>query len=279
MITFHQGSMLQKQIATSNRRSSRDLGQSCPLLDYKRTQLIGLLIIFWLALDNFDLLPCAELLGHLGSATITCGWARVSFCWSPESLAFPSCGPLPQDKKQELITIAPLVERLVSLGNYRLHSSSVWTPCSSGRAAGLTRQLPPSLVKCLDSLLVARDITILLWRSKQQFSITDSVCVLELQFLHDYLLVTGCKLVGSPHRPRGAPFAYFQPPVQVVTLANLVVVPSAEQAATYFLVLVYFRYPSMPRLAGLKVLIRRRPAGRPPAVHFIIILICYGVSN
>jgi hypothetical protein len=58
----------------------------------------------------------------------------------------------------------------------------------SGRAAGLIRQLPPSLAKCFDSL-VDRNIATLLWHSKQRFSITDSVRV-ELQFLHDYILDT-----------------------------------------------------------------------------------------
>ena len=41
------------------------------LLNYKYTQLLGL-ITAWLSMTAFDLLQCAEMVGHLGSATTTC---------------------------------------------------------------------------------------------------------------------------------------------------------------------------------------------------------------
>jgi hypothetical protein len=48
------------------------------LLKYKCTQLLGLLTT-WLSMLDFDLMQCAEMLGHLGSATATCRWAQVLF--------------------------------------------------------------------------------------------------------------------------------------------------------------------------------------------------------
>jgi hypothetical protein len=94
------------------------------MLDHKRTQLLGLLDI-WLAMADFDLLQCAELLGHLGSATTTCRWARVLFFGLQNLLrlhlvAQNTTRPAP-------ITSVPAAQ-LASLGLYRPPSPSVSTP-------------------------------------------------------------------------------------------------------------------------------------------------------
>jgi hypothetical protein len=89
------------------------------MLDHKRTQLLGLLDI-WLALVDFDLLQCAELLGHLGSATTTCRWARVLFFGL-----------------QNLLCL-----HLVA----QYHNTSAYYK-RTGRAASISRALPPSLAK------------------------------------------------------------------------------------------------------------------------------------
>jgi hypothetical protein len=46
-------------------------GMALFLLEHKRMQLLGLLST-WLAMSNFDLMQNAKMLGHLGSATVTC---------------------------------------------------------------------------------------------------------------------------------------------------------------------------------------------------------------
>jgi hypothetical protein len=110
------------------------------LLDYKRTQLLGRLTT-WLTLTDFDLLQCAEMLGHLGSATTTCRWARVLFFGL-----------------QNLLRVHLVAQYHKSKGYFN----------RSGGAQRLACSLPPSLAKCLDSL-VAREVATLLWRSKQHF--------------------------------------------------------------------------------------------------------------
>jgi hypothetical protein len=127
------------------------------MLDHKRKQLLDLLGT-WLALSDFDLLQCAELLGHLGSATTTCRWARVLFFGI-----------------QNLLRV-----HLVA----QYHKTSAYYT-RTGRAASISKALPPSLAKRFDSL-VARDVATLLWRSKMRFSLTTSVRS-ELQYLYTYL--------------------------------------------------------------------------------------------
>jgi hypothetical protein len=127
------------------------------MLDYKRTQLLGLLET-WLSLTDFDLLECAEMLGHLGSATTTCRWARVLFFGL-----------------QNLLRI-----HLVA----QYHKSKAYYDRSGG-AKRVSQALPPSLAKRFDSI-VAREVATLLWRTKKRFSITKPVHA-ELAYLHAYL--------------------------------------------------------------------------------------------
>jgi hypothetical protein len=127
------------------------------LLDYKRTQLLGLLST-WLTMPDFDLLQCAEMLGHLGSATTTCRWARVLFFGL-----------------QNLLRVHLVAQYHKSKGYFD----------RSGGAARISAALEESLAKRFDSL-VAREVASLLWRSKQRFHITVPVHA-ELQYLHTYL--------------------------------------------------------------------------------------------
>jgi hypothetical protein len=127
------------------------------LLEYKRTQLLGLLAT-WLTMADFDLMQCAELLGHLGSATTTCRWGRVLFFGL-----------------QNLLRV-----HLVA----QYHKTKAYFDRSGG-AARILAELEPGLAKRFDSL-VARDVASLLWRSKKRFSITSPVRA-ELQYLHAYL--------------------------------------------------------------------------------------------
>jgi hypothetical protein len=127
------------------------------LLDYKRTQLLGLLKS-WLAMVDFDLLQCAEMLGHLGGATTTCRWARVLF-FGLQNL---------------------LRKHLVA----QYHKAKGWFDRNGG-AARITAALEPGLAKRFDSL-VSREVASLLWRSKKRFSITPPVHA-ELQYLYTYL--------------------------------------------------------------------------------------------
>lgn len=127
------------------------------LLRYKREQLLGLLDL-WLDMSDFDLLECAEMLGHLGSATTTCRWARVLFFGLQNLL------------------------RLHLVAQY--HKAKGYFDRSGG-AARITAALEPGLAKRFDSL-VSREVAAILWRSKKRFSITAPVRA-ELQFLHTYL--------------------------------------------------------------------------------------------
>jgi hypothetical protein len=129
------------------------------MLDHKRTQLLGLLDT-WLALVDFDLLQCAELLGHLGSVTTNCCccWACVLFFGLQNLL------------------------RLHLVAQY--HKTSAYYK-HTGRAASISRALPPSLAKHFESL-VARDVATLLWQSKTRFSLTTPVRS-GLQYFHTYL--------------------------------------------------------------------------------------------
>ena len=127
------------------------------LLDYKRTQLLGLLTT-WLSMPDFDLLQCAEMLGHLGSATTTCRWARVLFFGL-----------------QNLFRVH-LVAQYHKSKNYFIRN---------GGAARISAALEPGLAKRFDSL-VSREVASLLWRRKTRFKITQAVHA-ELQFIHDYL--------------------------------------------------------------------------------------------
>ncbi len=127
------------------------------LLEYKRTQLLGLLTT-WLSMHDFDLMQCAEMLGHLGSATTTCRWARVLFFGL-----------------QNLLRVHLVAQYHKAKGYFD----------RSGGAARITAALEPGLAKRFDSL-VAREVASLLWRSKKRFSITPPVRA-ELQFLHSYL--------------------------------------------------------------------------------------------
>jgi hypothetical protein len=99
------------------------------MLDYKRLQLLGLLET-WLSLTDFDLLECAEMLGHLGSATTTCRWARVLFFGL-----------------QNLLRIHLVAQYHKSKGYYD----------RSGGARRISQALPPSLAKRFDSI-VAREV-------------------------------------------------------------------------------------------------------------------------
>jgi hypothetical protein len=147
------------------------------MLEHTRAQLLGLLDT-WLALVDFDLLQCAELLGHLGSATTTCRWARVLFFGL-----------------QNLLCL-----HLVA----QYHKTSAYYK-RTGRAASISRTLPPSLAKRFESL-VARDVATLLWRSKTRFSLTIPVHS-ELQYLHTYLsdlsnpweVLIGCVVPRMPN--------------------------------------------------------------------------------
>jgi hypothetical protein len=127
------------------------------MLEYKRTQLLGLLAS-WLTMSDFDLLQCAEMLGHLGSATTTCRWARVLFFGLQNLL------------------------RLHLVAQY--HKAKGYFDRSGG-AARISAALEPGLAKRFDSL-VSREVASLLWRSKKRFSITSPVYA-ELKYLHTYL--------------------------------------------------------------------------------------------
>ena len=127
------------------------------LLEHKRTQLLGLLST-WLAMPDFDLLQCAEMLGHLGSATATCRWARVLFFGL-----------------QNLFRRHLVVQCHKAEGYFE----------RNGGAARIAAALEPGLAKRFESL-VSREVASLLWRSKKRFSITEPVRA-ELQYLHTYL--------------------------------------------------------------------------------------------
>jgi hypothetical protein len=124
------------------------------LLKHKRAQLLGLLTT-WLSVLNFDLMQCAEMLGHLNSAAATCRWARVLFFGL-----------------QNLLRVHLVAQCHESKGCFD----------RSGGAARITAALEPGLAKQFDSL-VAHEVASLLWRSKKRFSITSPVRA-ELQFLH-----------------------------------------------------------------------------------------------
>jgi hypothetical protein len=127
------------------------------MLPYKRAQLLGLLVT-WLTLPDFDLLQCAEMLGHLGSATTTCRWARVLFFGL-----------------QNLLRVHLVAQYHKSKGYFDRR----------GGAARIAADLPPALAKRFDSL-VAREVASLLWRTKKRFPITSLVHA-EIQYLHSYL--------------------------------------------------------------------------------------------
>ena len=123
------------------------------MLEYKRIQLLGLLEI-WLQKSDFDLFECAEMFGHLGSATTTSRWGRVLF-FGLQNL---------------------MRKHLVA--QYHAH-------ICGNKARRIAQALLPSLAKRFDSL-IAREVAALLWRSKKRFSITNHFTA-ELQYLHTYL--------------------------------------------------------------------------------------------